>query len=286
MSLVARTPSQELADLVGTLGGRWHSQAAMCRCPAHADSTASLSLRQGDSGILVHCFAGCTTTEVLSALRQLTPKATYAIPQKGQSRGRANIHRLWDEAIPVEGTLAERYLVRRGLTKHLPDLRYHPRCPKGAAPNVRFLPALLVAIREGPEVRAVQRVFLDANTGEHTAKLTLGSLGAGGWQGARAGEELAIAEGFETAAAFHQLTGIPCWASLGGERLYRVAVPSQVKRLIIAEDNDAEGRRLAAKALSAHESRGLAVRRKPPPSAFGDWADALTGRGRGGGPTR
>src|SRR3546814_20036356 len=48
MPLTARRPSQELIDLVGALGGTWHGRTAMCLCPAHADSTPSLSIRQGE----------------------------------------------------------------------------------------------------------------------------------------------------------------------------------------------------------------------------------------------
>lgn len=47
--------------------GRW-----MARCPSHEDRSPSLSLRNtaGRDGelVLVHCFAGCETPDVLSAL--------------------------------------------------------------------------------------------------------------------------------------------------------------------------------------------------------------------------
>ena len=44
--------------------GRW-----MARCPAHDDKSPSLSIREtGDGRVLVHCFAGCTATEVLDAV--------------------------------------------------------------------------------------------------------------------------------------------------------------------------------------------------------------------------
>jgi hypothetical protein len=36
-------------------------------CPAHEDSTASLSVRDADGKTLVHCFAGCTVHEVVAA---------------------------------------------------------------------------------------------------------------------------------------------------------------------------------------------------------------------------
>jgi hypothetical protein len=102
-------PAQELVDLVGSLGGTWHGRTAMCRCPAHADDTPSLSLRQGNRGILVTCFAGCNRDDVLRELRRAPRRGrfTYADSGGGQS---GNAARLWDNAHPVEGTLAERYL--------------------------------------------------------------------------------------------------------------------------------------------------------------------------------
>jgi DNA primase len=44
--------------------GRW-----MARCPAHEDRGPSLSVRELDDGrVLVHCFAGCDASSVLSAV--------------------------------------------------------------------------------------------------------------------------------------------------------------------------------------------------------------------------
>ena len=57
MPLTAKRPTQELVDLVGALGGTWTGYRAMARCPAHGDNDPSLSIRQGDRGILVTCFA-------------------------------------------------------------------------------------------------------------------------------------------------------------------------------------------------------------------------------------
>lgn len=45
--------------------GRGH----IARCPAHADKSPSLSIREGDDGrILMHCHAGCTFEAVVSAI--------------------------------------------------------------------------------------------------------------------------------------------------------------------------------------------------------------------------
>lgn len=42
--------------------------AAMAQCPAHHDTRPSLSLRPIDGSVLVHCFAGCQTADVLGAV--------------------------------------------------------------------------------------------------------------------------------------------------------------------------------------------------------------------------
>src|SRR5215472_4139521 len=57
----------ELVSLVkarNARAGRWVAQ-----CPAHPDRSPSLSIREGDDGrLLLHCFAGCSPEEILSAL--------------------------------------------------------------------------------------------------------------------------------------------------------------------------------------------------------------------------
>lgn len=37
-------------------------------CPAHADKNPSLAIKAVDDRILLHCFAGCETSDVLSAI--------------------------------------------------------------------------------------------------------------------------------------------------------------------------------------------------------------------------
>ena len=275
MPLTTQPPSQILIDLVGALGGSWHGRMAMCRCPAHPDKTPSLSLRQGDHDILVTCFAGCDREDVLRELGRIRPGRHYPVPEPARASRRANIERLWEEAGPAGVGLGARYLAKRRFA-HIPfDLRFHPRCPHGPHPNTRFKPALLVAVREGRTLVAVQRIFLDPATADRTDKVMLGTPGHGAWRGRGAGVSLAIAEGFETAEAFALLNGIPCWASLGARRLWQVDVPASLNTLLIAEDNDAEGRRASLRACEHYARPGLEVRRAPPPAPFKDWADAL-----------
>lgn len=273
MSLVARKPSQELVDLVGTLGGTWSGQSALCRCPAHDDRSPSLSIRQGDRGFLVHCYAGCDSSDVLRELGRIVPGRRYETPtwRDGPTRS-ANVERIWGEGCETRGTLAEQYLRLRQLPLDLPDIRFHPRCPHGPKPLTKYKPALLVAVRAGTKLTAIQRVFLDPTTAGYTEKMMIGSPGQGAWQGAGPGATLAVAESFEDAAAFMQLGHGPCWTSLGAGRLHLLSFPDCVTTIVIAEDNDAEGRRAARRAWTTYRAQRLAVRRIKPPEPHKDWA--------------
>src|SRR5262245_60220446 len=40
----------------------------VARCPAHHDTSPSLSLRETDDRLLLHCFAGCYVSEIVGAI--------------------------------------------------------------------------------------------------------------------------------------------------------------------------------------------------------------------------
>ena len=86
-----------------------------------------------------------------------------------------------------------------------------------------------------------------------------------------AGEALGLAEGIETALAAMQLTGVPCWACLGSQRMARVAIPDTVRELHIFGDNDDPGRLAVEQTAKAHAHRRVVVRF--PPDGYGDYAD-------------
>jgi hypothetical protein len=59
--------AEQIADFLNAQragAGRW-----MAKCPAHPDRSPSLSIREGRDGrVLLRCFAGCKTEEVLKKL--------------------------------------------------------------------------------------------------------------------------------------------------------------------------------------------------------------------------
>lgn len=55
-------------------------------CPAHDDSTPSLSVRQGDLGAVLKCHAGCDTADVVKAL-DLRTADLFDAPRDGAAAG-------------------------------------------------------------------------------------------------------------------------------------------------------------------------------------------------------
>ena len=49
-------------------GARRSGRGWTARCPAHEDRTPSLSVSEGDRGILLKCWTGCSLDEVCAAL--------------------------------------------------------------------------------------------------------------------------------------------------------------------------------------------------------------------------
>jgi len=67
----------------------------MARCPAHDDHNPSLSIREVDGKVLVHCHAGCPQREVVNALRD---KGLWPEPPVTQRRAIVAEYNYCDEA--------------------------------------------------------------------------------------------------------------------------------------------------------------------------------------------
>jgi hypothetical protein len=71
--------------------GRWAA-----KCPAHADRSPSLSVSQGNKGILLKCWAGCSVKEISEALgiseRELFFDAPDANPQRRKAAAQQRDH--------------------------------------------------------------------------------------------------------------------------------------------------------------------------------------------------
>lgn len=280
--------NQQGQALVEQLGGRWVHDRGMCRCPAHDDRNPSLSVRLGRSRLLLHCFAGCRTADILREIRRAKligdpPGAAPRADRSGAGPGLSGAAlRLWRGARSIAGTPAEQYLAARALVTVSPELRFHPRTPHGPKPFTQYRPALIAAVRDETGLVAVHRTFLDPRRREIARladpKSALGRLGRGAVRLSGVAARIGLAEGIETALSASALFGVPCWATLGTERFARVALPTEVEQLLLFLDNDAGGRRAEAIARAAFAN--LTVIARYPRRQGDDWNDVLRASGR------
>lgn len=275
------------------LGGRWWGCYGLAFCPAHDNTrTPALSLAQGRGGaLLAHCHAGCTFYEIVAALRGRdmldARRATEPDPQEIARRQVAEraaaerrvrkAQRVWDEAAPVRGTLAERYLRGRGIRSALPDtLRFHADCWHG--PTARRYPALVARVDRPDGFGAVHRTYLTqdgAKADVDDPKMALGVCAGGAVRLSDGPGPLVACEGIETGLSLLDGLRGRCggvWACLGTSGLGGLRWPAGSRELVIAADGDEPGRE-AAKALAARAAAaGLHVRIMAAPDGK-DWND-------------
>lgn len=284
-----------------TLGRAARTAAGwVCRCPVSShgrgkgDRNPSLSITDGENRkLLVWCFAGCASREVLHELRARgllagnpdnvalsLPVAKPSFVGRDEARTEA-AQRIWREAQSATGTIVETYFGSRPITMlPPPSLRFCPDLWHSEARQ--FFPAMVAGV-QGPDGRlvAVHRTYLAADGSgkalvEPTKKI-LGPSGGGAVRLAKASETLQVAEGIETALAALQATAQPTWAALSTSGLRTLELPGHVRRVTILADGDDPGEAAAQAAAERWFREGREVRIARPPRGY-DFADVLAGK--------
>jgi Toprim domain-containing protein/CHC2-type zinc finger protein len=278
-----------LADLIGEplVNGK-------IICPFHDDHNPSLVIYPDN----YHCYVcgahgsaidwlmlieGITRAQAIQHLTTWDgPRVVLAQDDLKKQENRARALRLWDEAVPITGTLAARYLAEiRGIDlAALPAdvdqvLRFHRHCPFAGT----YHPCLLALMRD---------VVTDEPTGIHRIGLTpegrkidrhmLGHAGAVKlWP---AGSQLVVGEGIETVLAAatrvpYRLPLQPAWAVLSAGALERLPVLPSVERLIVLVDHDPAGKDAARICANRWQRTNRSVIRLTPKRAGADFNDLI-----------
>lgn len=181
---------------------------------------------------------------------------------------------LWRASRPAQGEVEAYLRKERGFLGEIPvTLRQGSTLELGRIP----IPTMVAAVAS-PDRRviAVQETKLTWGGRKSTSRMpriTHGSLGAGAVRLFPVGAVLGLAEGVEDALGAFQLFGTPCWATLGAQRLSRIAIPPEVRQVIIFADNDEAGREAASAAADQYRREALEVEVRLPPDEFFDWSD-------------
>lgn len=269
-------------NLTLALGGVWRGSHGMARCPCHDDHTPSLSIRDGNmpGRVLVKCWAGCNSTEIIRALqrRGFLEKPTginarlsrdgLSVPERTKPLHRPDPEAIekWRAAKPADGTIVEQYLRNRSIGLPVP--------PTLRASGMAMIAGVQAPDRQPISVQITQLTIRATRSQGSVSRPTHGSLGHGAVRLAAAGAILGIAEGIETGLSAMQITGIPTWCCLGSARMHRVQIPQSVRELVIFADADDPGRLAAERTVEVHEGR-CRVTTLFPPGQYVDWNDAL-----------
>ena len=170
--------------------------------------------------------------------------------------------RLFAMSRPIAGTLAERYLSGRGilLTARERSLRFHPGCYYRdlVTGETLTLPALIAGVTSlDGRITGLQRTYLSSGLDPSgkvgkariaAPRRSLGHLlGNGIWLGLDPGKPvpvMAAGEGFETMASLRTvMPALPVAAATSANHLAGLTFPPSCRRLYIAADADAAGRR-------------------------------------------
>jgi hypothetical protein len=291
------------ASIIATaLGGHQASNGWWsCRCPV-CQGEGKLGVKDGRDGLAVNCFKGCARSDILAELRRLghdlSPRSApefspEEIRQRQEAeeanRGRriANARDIWWQTEPATDTLVATYLGgRRILIPISPTIRLHRSLWHTESRERR--PAMIARCDHANHIDAVgiHATFL-AMDGSTKASVDPPRKSFGPASGAavrlaepRPGEWLVTGEGIESVASVMQVCGLAGWAALSAPGLVSLVLPPSVDRVLIAADNDVNGRgqRAARKAASKWLAEGRAVKIAMPPSPGSDWNDVLMGR--------
>ncbi len=257
-------------ELTATLGGKWHRRYGAAPCPVCQPELRKgqngLTLADGRNGRLVlDCKkSACGFLDILAAVGLRSgdyrpPDPAILAQREAEQRAdaakrAAQAKRLWQEAQPIAGTLAETYLRGRGIRCDLPPtLRFHPATWHG--PTAKRYPALVAAV-QGSGLPAAHRTYLrpdgSGKADIDPPKAMLGATAGGAVRLADGPSRLVVGEGIEStlSLACGLLDGpATLWAGLSTSGLRGLRLPSQPGRLTIACDGDTPGRD-AANALA------------------------------------
>jgi hypothetical protein len=163
--------------------------------------------------------------------------------------------RLFAASKPIVGSIAETYLRTRRIAgvDDLVSLRFHPRCYYRAHDNAprETWPALVAAVTDlDGAMTGILRTWLARDgSGKSplaTPRRALGRLLGSGVRFGKPTDVMAAGEGLETMLSLRVvLPAMPMVAALSSAHLAALILPSGLRRLYIARDNDRAGHRAA-----------------------------------------
>jgi len=191
-------------------------------------------------------------------LSPVTPDPTFSVRRRSAPLGSSEAaRRLWAISEGIAGTLAQSYLVDRGVThiEGLNSLRFHPRCyyrPNDQDPTETW-PALIAAVTDlGDRITGVHRTWLNPDGFDpvglgkapiDTPRRAIGDLLGHAVRFGTVDDVAAAGEGIETMLSLRMvLPAMPMLSALSAAHLAAILFPPTLRRLYVARDDDPAGK--------------------------------------------
>ncbi|QOZ07532.1 MULTISPECIES: DUF7146 domain-containing protein [Bradyrhizobium] len=200
---------------------------------------------------------------------QFAPKTIRPVVPAGSQEA---ARRLFAISSPIEATLAEAYLQRRRITciNHGGSLRFHPRCyyRPDEHSSIETWPAMIACVTDlDGRITGVHRTWLDPDGFDRvrlgkapidTPRRAMGDLLGNAVRFGVVDDVLAAGEGIETMLSLrYALPALPMAAALSANHLAAMLLPSGLRRLYIARDDDAAGDAVQAILTQRAEEVGI-----------------------------
>jgi len=266
-------------------------------CPFHEDHTPSLTIYPDH----YHCFVcgahgyaidwlmlieGMTRAQAKEHIATWDgPRVVGVQDEQKKQENRKRALELWEQGIPIAGTLAARYLseVRKIDLTALPAdvgwvLRFHPRCPFGPGTH---RPCLIALMRDAvtDEPTGIHRTGLTPEAHKIDRRMLGGAGAVKLWP--QTGPQLVVGEGIETVLAaatripYRGAPLQPAWSLLSAGALQRLPVLQEIGRLIILVDHDSAGKGAARICADRWQRASRTVIRLTPKRAGADFNDLV-----------
>jgi hypothetical protein len=247
-----------------------------------------------DGRVQVRCMAGCEPEDIITELKRRglwddktlaetnreRRQQEYIEEEKKAHRLRVLARGIFDEAKPIKGSLAERYLESRDVAAEalmIDDIRYHYACPKG---NV-VQPAVVIAMRSVTtnSVVAIQRIFLTRQGCKDGKGMMLGAVGGAAMMLQRLqNSTLHVCEGLETGLSICSMGHGPVWALGSTSNIKNFSVIASINKLTIWVDGDTAGCDAWAACQIRWQIAGKTVERFIPKKGGRDFNDVWRAR--------
>lgn len=223
-------------------------------------------------------FAG--TARRIDALIGTEPRIAPIAPQTapdGRERRLRALRQVLAEA--NNETIVDRYIENRGLKLIPAVLQGHPRLLYADGDSLKRFPAVVAPVVDiQGNLQSVHRTYIGPAENRKKLMPAVDTITGAAVRLFEIFDTLGIAEGIETAIAAAELSGIPTWAAISAGGLEKIAIPDDVKRVVIFADNDRNFVGQKAAFALAHRLKDYEVDVRIPPIAGTDWLDVLVER--------